>query len=267
MLKTATRLFLICLMFPTLANAQGLGELDDTGDLEMEITGQVVEVKIDSLKVKPEGQWRPQVGDPVRIVIGSGVVREVTDDGILVDLKQGGPGVNMVASIRSPKAELKDDWDATPPPPQAEPPAPVVKVEPVKPKPPEPPKWASLTPDAIYDQGAKYYQGDGVPQDFAQALEWFQRAADQGHVGALNDIGVMYELGQGVPKDPAKAVEWYRKAVAQNYALGHYNIGRAYETGNGVPKNYSEALKAYRRAARMGDRNAQNKLRSRGQSW
>ena len=106
-----------------------------------------------------------------------------------------------------------------------------------------------------------------MPQDYAKALEWFQHAADKGHVGALNDIGVMHELGQGVPKNPATAVEWYRKAASQNYALGHYNLGRAYESGNGVPKNYSEALKAFRRAARMGDRNAQNKLSSRGQRW
>ncbi|MCA9484411.1 MAG: sel1 repeat family protein [Nitrospina sp.] len=270
MLKTATRL-LVILLFPTIALGQDLdlGELDDSGDLEIEITGQVVEVKVDSLKVKPEGQWRPKVGDPVRIVIASGVVREVTQDGILVDLKQGSPGVNMVASIRSPNAQLQNGFDTptSPPPP---PPSPAtVRVEPAPPPPPPPapPRWASLSPDAIYDEGAKYYQGDGVPQDYAKALEWFQHAADKGHVGALNDIGVMHELGQGVPKNPATAVEWYRKAASQNYALGHYNLGRAYESGNGVPKNYSEALKAFRRAARMGDRNAQNKLSSRGQRW
>ena len=43
MLKTATRL-LVILLFPTIALAQDLdlGELDDSGDLEIEITGQVV---------------------------------------------------------------------------------------------------------------------------------------------------------------------------------------------------------------------------------
>lgn len=269
MLKTATRLFIVFL-FPTLAHAQdlGLGSLDDTGDLEIEITGQVTEVKVDSLKVKPEGQWRPKVGDPVRIVIGSGVVREVTPDGILVDLEKGGPGVNMVAAIRSPKAELQDNSTAVVPPPPPPPPHPVVKAEPPPPPPPPPPpRWASLSADAIYDEGAKYYQGDGVPQDYVKALEWFQHAADKGHAGALNDIGVMHELGQGVPKNPAKAVDYYRQAASQNYALGHYNLGRAYETGNGIPKNYSEALKSFRRAARMGERNAQSKLSSRGQRW
>ncbi|QPJ60850.1 MAG: sel1 repeat family protein [Candidatus Nitronauta litoralis] len=265
-------LLILFLLIPSTHFAQdlgGLGELDDGGDLEMEITGKVVDVKVDSLRVKPEGQWRPKVGDPVRIVIGSGVVREVTEDGVIVDLKNGGAAVNMVASIRSPNAELGSGsamvethlTPATPPVTPSAPPAPP------KPQAPEPPKWASLSAEENYNMGAKYYQGDKVAQDYGKALDWFQHAADKGHVGALNDIGVMYELGQGVSKNPAKAVEYYQKAVAKNYALGHYNLGRAYETGNGIGKNYSEALKSFRRAARMGEKNAQNKLSSRGQRW
>lgn len=269
-MKKITCLFiLLCLLIPSTPFAEdlgGLGELDDSGDLEMEITGKVIDVKVDSLRVKPEGQWRPKAGDPVRIVIGSGVVREVTDEGIVVDLKNGGAAVNMVAAIRSPNAELGNNVTAAAPPPApaAVPVAPAVPPAPAK---PEPPKWASLSAEETYNMGAKYYQGKKVPQDYAAALEWFQHAADKGHVGALNDIGVMYELGQGVAKDPVKAVTWYQKAVAKNYALGHYNLGRAYETGNGIGKDYSEALKSFRRAARMGEKNAQNKLSSRGQRW
>ncbi len=270
--KTTTAFLIICLLIHSTSFAQdlgGLGELDDSGDLEMEITGKVVDVKLDSLKVKPDGQWRPKVGDPVRIVIGSGVVREVTEDGVIVDLQNGGAAVNMVASIRSPNAELGNSLSKveTPSTPATPPVLPVTPPAPPKPKAPEPPKWASLSADENYNMGAKYYQGEKVAQDYGLALEWFQHAVDKGHVGALNDIGVMHELGQGVPKNPAKAVEWYRKAIAQNYALGHYNLGRAYETGNGIGKDYSEALKSYRRAARMGEKNAQNKLSSRGLRW
>ncbi len=267
-----TALIFFGLLIPSINFAQdlgGLGELDDGGDLEMEITGKVVDVTMDSLKVKPEGQWRPQVGDPVRIVIGSGVVREVTEDGILVDLKNGGAEVNMVARIRSPNAELGKSLAKieTPTAPAASPVIPAPPPASPKQTIPAPPKWASLSADETYNMGAKYYQGKKVAQDYGKALEWFQHAVDKGHIGALNDIGVMHELGQGVAKNPTTAVDWYRKAVAKNYALGHYNLGRAYETGNGIVKDYSEALKSFRRAARMGEKNAQKKLRSRRQSW
>ncbi len=270
--KIIPAFFILFLFFPCNGFAQdlgGLGELDDGGDLEMEITGKVIDVKVDSLRVKPEGQWRPKVGDPVRIVIGSGVVREVTEDGVVVDLQKGGAAVNMVASIRSPNAELGNNLAnvKTPPAPEAAPIIPVAPPTPPKPAAPQQPQWASLSAEENYNMGAKYYQGDKVAQDYGKALEWFQHAVDKGHVGALNDIGVMHELGQGVPKNPAKAVEYYQRAVLKNYALGHYNLGRAYESGNGIGKNYSEALKSFRRAARMGDRNAQKKLSSRGQRW
>jgi TPR repeat protein len=55
-----------------------------------------------------------------------------------------------------------------------------------------------------------------VPQDYAEAVKWYRKAADQGNAVAQYDLGVMYDKGQGVPqnfavttaKNAAKAGTW-----------------------------------------------------------
>src|SRR5262249_7128630 len=47
-------------------------------------------------------------------------------------------------------------------------------------------------------EGDKYYNGQGVTQDYAKAFEWYRKAADQGNADAQDMLGVMYDNGQGV---------------------------------------------------------------------
>ena len=42
--------------------------------------------------------------------------------------------------------------------------------------------------------------------------------ADQGDVDAQNNLGVMYDNGNGVPENDAEAVKWFRKAANQGDA-------------------------------------------------
>ena len=49
--------------------------------------------------------------------------------------------------------------------------------------------------------------GTGVPQDYAQAVSRYHKAAAQGHVAAQNNLGRMYEDGEGVPHSDREAVE------------------------------------------------------------
>ena len=67
-----------------------------------------------------------------------------------------------------------------------------------------------------------YLNGRGVPQDDAQAVAWWRKAAVQGHAGAQYNLGVAgYGNGDGVPQDYTQAVEWYRKAADQGNADEH----------------------------------------------
>ena len=63
----------------------------------------------------------------------------------------------------------------------------------------------------------EFYHGLlGTPKDYAKALEWYTKAADQGNALAQFYIGGMYEEALvGVKRDYATAYEWYQKAAQQ----------------------------------------------------
>lgn len=50
-------------------------------------------------------------------------------------------------------------------------------------------------------------------RDYAKAMEWYQKATENGNTDAQYSIGYMYENDLGVNKDYKKAVEWYTKAA------------------------------------------------------
>jgi TPR repeat protein len=84
--------------------------------------------------------------------------------------------------------------------------------------------------------GTMYYEGRGVPQSDALAVEWIRKAADQGNANAQFNLGLMYRKGKGVHQSDALAAEWFRKAAdqgdadAQNYLEVMYEQRRAAET-------------------------------------
>jgi TPR repeat protein len=69
--------------------------------------------------------------------------------------------------------------------------------------------------DAQLELGAMYYQGRGVPQDYRQALYWFNKSAVQGSKEAQHNLCVMYENGDGITRDLRQAQQWYFKAANQ----------------------------------------------------
>ena len=69
-----------------------------------------------------------------------------------------------------------------------------------------------------------YYDGRGVPQDYAKAVAWYQIAAELGLAEAQCNLSVMYYDGKGVPQDYAKAAAWCQKAAEQGDALAQRNL-------------------------------------------
>ena len=64
--------------------------------------------------------------------------------------------------------------------------------------------------------GVMYHEGRGVPQDYAEAIEWIQLAAEQGHAAAQYNLGVMYSRGRGVPRDDVQALMWFSLAASRH---------------------------------------------------
>ncbi len=60
-----------------------------------------------------------------------------------------------------------------------------------------------------------YDKGRGVPQDYAEAMKWYRKAAEQGHAKAQLFLGNMYFFGQGVSKDYVQAYMWYILAASR----------------------------------------------------
>lgn len=94
--------------------------------------------------------------------------------------------------------------------------------------------------NAQFNLGAMYDNGDGVPEDDAEAAKWYQQAADQGHVNAQFSLGVMYANGEGVAENAVEAASWYRKAADQGDYRAQYNLGNLYASGEGVPQDSIE---------------------------
>jgi TPR repeat protein len=108
--------------------------------------------------------------------------------------------------------------------------------------------------------GIMYKEGQGVPQNDAEAVKWYRKAADKGFAGAQTNLGFMYRNGRGVPKNGAEAMKWSRLAADQGDATAQFNLGLIYRDGEGVPQNYAEALKWFRLAADQGNAYAQTNL-------
>lgn len=77
--------------------------------------------------------------------------------------------------------------------------------------------------------GSCYYSGEGVAQDYAQAVYWFKKAAEQDEVNAQQFLGVCYFYGHGVPEDWSQAKFWWGKAAAQGNDNAYQALEQLYQ--------------------------------------
>ncbi len=105
-----------------------------------------------------------------------------------------------------------------------------------------------------------YANGEGVDTNLDESAKWYRKAADQNFATAQFILGTCYSLGNGVVKDDVEALKWYRKAAELGYADAQFNLGIYYFRGQGVAQNYVEAVKWYRKAVDQGHANAEANL-------
>jgi uncharacterized protein len=83
-----------------------------------------------------------------------------------------------------------------------------------------------------------YQKGDYV----AAAKEW-QPLAEAGDASAQYNLGLLYLDGHGVPQNSAEAANWFRRAAEQDYTQAQHNLGAMYGSGQGVKRDYVQAYK------------------------
>lgn len=71
-----------------------------------------------------------------------------------------------------------------------------------------------------------YADGDGVPQNDAEAIKWFRMAAEQGDAGAQVNLGLSYENGDGVPRDDILAFSWFSIAATNGFERSRAGLER-----------------------------------------
>lgn len=105
--------------------------------------------------------------------------------------------------------------------------------------------------------GLMYALGQGVKQDFAEAMTWYRKAADQGDAEAQNALGDMYSFGHGVAEDEPEAMRWYRKAADQGFSDAQFSVGYLYEHSESITRDLKEAARWYQLAAEQNDADAE----------
>ncbi|MCP4699770.1 MAG: tetratricopeptide repeat protein [Gammaproteobacteria bacterium] len=113
---------------------------------------------------------------------------------------------------------------------------------------------------AQYNLGIACWEGQGIARDYTEAVKWFRKAAEQGDAPAQHNLGLACRQGRGTAQNHTEAVKWFRNAAEQGVARAQYNLGIACRQGEGVAQDYTEAVKWLRKAAEQGDTDAQHSL-------
>lgn len=136
--------------------------------------------------------------------------------------------------------------------------------------------------EAEFRIGFRYYNGLGVNRDIDTSIEWFKKAAKNGHKEAAYYLGLIYLQKQSTANPDLKV--WYKtieinpkniknesqaisiydkvldahsKATKQNDSKAAYTLGLMFYSGSELMVNEEEALKWFELAYKLGHNNAQ----------
>ena len=108
--------------------------------------------------------------------------------------------------------------------------------------------------------GYCYYEGIGVAKNYEEAVKWYSKAANQGDIESCVMTGLCY----GYLNDFSNAVYWFRRAAEQDHPGGMYLLGLMYNYGRGVSQDINLAISWMKKAAQKGQQDAQKFLKENG---
>jgi localization factor PodJL len=112
-------------------------------------------------------------------------------------------------------------------------------------------------PAAQYRLAKLYESGVGVEKDLPTAMKLLDRSAKAGNRIAMHDLGHYFATGTALEKpDIAEAVNWFQQAANRGVLDSQFNLGVLYHEGSGVERNEVEAYIWYSVAGAQGDRMA-----------
>ena len=94
-------------------------------------------------------------------------------------------------------------------------------------------------------------------EDFQQAQQIYQTAANLGDGGAMYSLYMLYLYGDGVAQSDATAFSWAMKSAQAGDSNGYMAVGTCYLNGRGVEQNRDEARKWFQKGADAGNTSCQ----------
>ena len=114
---------------------------------------------------------------------------------------------------------------------------------------------------ALYNLGVLALEGDDPAKpDFAKAADYFRRAAEAGDGNAAYSYGVLLRQGKGVPLDIAESAQWLKSAADAGIIAGQVEYAIMLFNGVGVARDEAGAAKIFILAAARRNPIAQNRL-------
>ncbi len=105
------------------------------------------------------------------------------------------------------------------------------------------PAWAD------YQAGADAY----LRGNYATALSELRPLAEQGNADAQYNLGLMYDKGYGVPQNYVQTRQWYEKAAAQGLADAQFSLGVLHRKGHSVAQDFVQAHMWFNLSAANGE--------------
>jgi uncharacterized protein len=116
--------------------------------------------------------------------------------------------------------------------------------------------WNQNYTDAAVSIGRMYREGQSVIANDAQAVAWYQRAADAGNGWGMGMLSRGYRRGDGVKQDYALAKSWAEKGTEAGNAIAELQLALIYQQGLGVPRNERLGFDIMVRVANKGQPDA-----------
>jgi uncharacterized protein len=91
--------------------------------------------------------------------------------------------------------------------------------------------------DALYKLAEAHYYEDTGSHRFATAMELLLLLGRAGHAWSQYLLGEAYETGDKVPKDMRRAVQWYGRAAAQGHEFAEAQLELLVESLQGPDGN------------------------------
>ena len=95
-------------------------------------------------------------------------------------------------------------------------------------------------------------QPDADDADQRSARDWYEKAADNGDLFAMNNLAALLERGPAPLRNPSRARHWYAQAARTGFGPAQFNLGRMLAEGIGGDANRDDAEQWLRKAAAAG---------------